>query len=103
MTIALRLQVGKQSAGFVVGGLVGVIGWAVAGGQAVGLFGVFLGGRLVAPGQREPSEFQVGVRALQDVFAPLGDDPRLVGQPLGLVRRARGGPEPRQVDEDLQA
>ena len=43
----------------------------------------------------------MGVRALQDVFAPLGDDPRLLGQPLGLVRRARGGAEPRQVDEDV--
>ncbi len=43
----------------------------------------------------------MSVRALQDVFAPLGDDPRLVSQPLRIVRRACGGAEPRQVDEDV--
>ena len=67
----------------------------------MGFFGVLAGGGLVAAGQREAGEFQVGVRALQDVAAALGDAPRLLGQPLALVRRARGGAEPRQVNEDV--
>ena len=59
------------------------------------------GGGFVAAGEGELGEFQVGVRALQDVAAALGDEQRLLGQPLGLVRRAGGGAQPRQVNEDV--
>ena len=90
--IRLLAKLCDEVAGFVVGGSVRVIGRAVAGGQAVGFGGVLASGELVASGQREAGEFQVGVRALQDVAAALGDAPRLLGQPLRLVRRARGDP-----------
>ena len=94
-------KTGEEGGGFVVNCLVGVVGRAVAGGQAVGFLGVLLGASLVAAGQREAGKLQVGVGALQDVAAALGDEQRLLGQPLGLVRRAGGGAEPRQVDEDV--
>jgi len=89
----------QQCARFVVGGFVGVIGRPVAGGEAAGLCGVIANRRLVAAGERALGELEVGIPALQDVAAPLGDDERLLGQPLRLVRRAGGGAQPCQVDE----
>ena len=91
----------QQGAGFDVGGFVGVIGRAVAGGEAAGFGGVIASGGLVAAGEGELGELEVGVRALQDVAAALGDDDRLFGQPLGLVRRAGGGAQPCEVNENV--
>jgi len=94
-------QLLQQRARLVVGSLVGVIGRAVAGGEAEGFLGMPPGGGLVAAGEGELGEFQVGIRALQRVAAALGDEQRLLGQPPGLLRRARGGAQPRQVNEDV--
>ena len=91
----------EQRGGFVVGGFVGVIGRAVAGGEVFGLLRVLAGERLVATGHGKFGEFEVGIGALQDVAAALGDHPRLFGESLGFVRGAGCGAQSRKVDEDV--
>ena len=91
----------QQGSSFVVGGFVGVIGRAVACGETAGFLRVLERSGFVAAGEGEFGEFKVGVRALQDVAAALGEDQRLLGQPRSLFRRAGGGAQPRQVNEDV--
>jgi hypothetical protein len=59
-------QLLEHCAGFVVGGLVGVVGWSVAGGRAAGFGGVIASRGFVAAGERELGEFEAGICALQD-------------------------------------
>jgi hypothetical protein len=54
----------------------------------VGFGGVMACGGLVAAGEREFRELEVGIRAVQDGASALGDAERFLSQPLRLVRRA---------------
>jgi hypothetical protein len=64
----------QQHTAFFEGGFVGVIGRAVAGGEAAGFLRTVGRSGYVVAGEDELGEFQVGVRALQDVTVALGDD-----------------------------
>ena len=91
--VKLLFELLEHGAGFVVGDFVGVVGRAVAVGKLLSPRGAVLGDVLLATSQRELSQFKMGVGALEDIAAALGDEEGLIGELLGFFGLVGGGVE----------